>query len=65
MKMKTDKYVELRSDIADAWLKDNFLGPIYSATPRGFAQTEKAQDRYIDIVNIVEQILENNGITKE
>lgn len=66
MKMKTDKYVELRSDIADAWLKDNFLGPIYEEQENGdIIFTEKAQDRYIDIVNIVEHILEDNGITKE
>lgn len=66
MKMKTDNYVELRSDIAEAWLNDNFLGPIYEEQENGdIIFTEKAQDRYIDIVNIVEQILGNNGITKE
>lgn len=66
MKMKTDNYVELRSDIAEAWLNDNFLEPIYEEQENGdIIFTEKAQDRYIDIVNIVEQILGNNGITKE
>ena len=66
MKMKTENFLELCSDIAGAWLNDAYLDEIWEEKENGDeVYTEDAQDRFNDILDMVEQILENNGITKE
>ena len=75
MKMKTEHFVLIRntdcflklcSDIAGAWLNDAYLDEIWEEKENGDeVYTEDAQDRFNDILDIVEHILENNGITKE
>ena len=71
MKMKTENYVELCSDIAGAWLNDaliigGYIDDIWEKKENGDeVYTEDAQDRFNDILDLVEQILTKNGITKE
>lgn len=66
MKMKTDNYVELCNDLADSWLQDCFKGQIFIEHKNGdIGFTDKAQIRYIDILNDIESILESYGIVKE
>ena len=66
MKMKTENFLELCSDIAGAWLNDAYLDDIWEEKENGDeVYTEDAQDRFNGILDLVEQILTNNGITKE
>ena len=63
--MKTESFLELCSDIAGAWLSDAYLEDIWEKKENGDeVYTEDAQDRFNGILDLVEQILTKNGITK-
>ena len=70
MKMKTENFLELCSDIAEAWLHDaliigGYIDDIWEEKENGDeVYTEDVQDRFNDILDLVEQILTKNGITK-
>lgn len=69
MKMKTENFLELCSDIAGAWLNDIYIDhqdELFEQKANGDeVYTESAQDHFNSILDAVEQILESNGITKE
>jgi len=51
--------------MADAFLEDTFVGEMHVTAADGSQSfTEAAQDRYMDICNIVENVLEQNGIVQ-
>ena len=65
IKLNDVDYVTLYSEMADAFLEDTFVGEMHVTAADGSQSfTEAAQDRYMDICNIVENVLEENGIVQ-
>ena len=65
IKLNDEDYVSLYSDMAEAFLEDTFVGEMHVIAANGDqCYTEAAQDRYMDICNIVENVLEQNGIVQ-
>tara|TARA_R110000764_G_scaffold94369_1_gene178153 strand:+ start:160 stop:708 length:549 start_codon:yes stop_codon:yes gene_type:complete len=65
IKLNDNDYVSLYSDMAEAFLEDTFVGEMHVIAANGDqCFTEAAQDRYMDICNIVENVLEQNGIVQ-
>lgn len=53
-----EQFLELSSDIAGAWLEDAYLDNVWQEEDNGdMRYTDDAQDRFIDILNTVQDIL--------
>jgi hypothetical protein len=65
IRLNDEDYITLYSEMAEAFLKDTFEGAIYCTDRNGCQYfTEAAQDRFMDICNIVENVLEQNHIVQ-
>mgnify|MGYP003655288167 CR=1 FL=1 len=65
IKLNDEDYITLYSEMAEAFLNDTFEGAIYCTDKNGCQYfTEAAHDRYIDICNIVEDVLGQNHIVQ-
>ena len=65
IKLNDEDYITLYSDMAEAFLNDTFEGEMHVIAANGDqCFTEAAQDRFMDICNIVEDVLEQNGIVQ-
>lgn len=66
MKISNETFLELSAEIAEAWLNDAYLDDIYVEDDNGDERyTEEAQDRFNDILDEVQAILEGyvRGVT--
>lgn len=66
MKISNETFLELSAQIAEAWLHDAYLDEIYVEDENGDERyTEEAQDRFNDILDEVQIILETyiRGVT--
>ena len=66
MKISNDTFLELSAEIAEAWMNDAYLDDIYVEDENGDERyTEEAQDRFNDILDEVQAILEGyvRGVT--
>ena len=66
MNISNQTFLELSAEIAEAWMNDAFLDDIYVEDENGDERyTEEAQDRFNDILDEVQAILEGyvRGVT--
>ncbi len=66
MKISNQTFLELSAEIAEAWMNDAYLDDIYVEDDNGDERyTEEAQDRFNDILDEVQAILEGyvRGVT--
>jgi hypothetical protein len=66
MKISNETFLELSAEIAEAWMNDAYLDDIYVEDENGDERyTEEAQDRFNDILDEVQAILEGyvRGVT--
>ena len=66
MKISNETFLELSAEIAEAWMNDAYLDDIYVEDENGDERyTEEAQDRFNDILDEVQAILEGyvKGVT--
>ena len=66
MVMTNQTFLELSAEIAEAWMNDAYLDDIYVEDENGDERyTEEAQDRFNDILDEVQAILEGyvRGVT--
>jgi hypothetical protein len=66
MKISNQTFLELSAEIAEAWMNDAYLDDIYVEDENGDERyTEEAQDRFNDILDEVQAILEGyvRGVT--
>ena len=64
--MTNQTFLELSAEIAEAWMNDAYLDDIYVEDENGDERyTEEAQDRFNDILDEVQIILETyiRGVT--
>lgn len=64
--MTNQTFLELSAEIAEAWMNDAYLDDIYVEDENGDERyTEEAQDRFNDILDEVQAILEGyvRGVT--
>lgn len=64
--MTNQTFLELSAEIAEAWMNDAYLDDIYVEDENGDERyTEEAQDRFNDILDEVQAILESyvRGVT--
>ena len=59
MNISNQTFLELSAEIAEAWMNDAYLDDIYVEDENGDERyTEEAQDRFNDILDEVQAILE-------
>lgn len=66
MNISNQTFLELSAEIAEAWMNDAYLDDIYVEDDNGDERyTEEAQDRFNDILDEVQAILEGyvRGVT--
>lgn len=66
MKISNETFLELSAELAEAWMNDAYLDDIYIEDDNGDERyTEEAQDRFNDILDEVQTILEGyvRGVT--
>lgn len=66
MNISNQTFLELSAEIAEAWMNDAYLDEIYVEDENGDERyTEEAQDRFNDILDEVQAILEGyvRGVT--
>jgi|TARA_S200002703_G_scaffold123581_1_gene109557 HEPN domain-containing protein len=66
MNISNETFLELSAEIAEAWMNDAYLDDIYVEDENGDERyTEEAQDRFNDILDEVQAILEGyvRGVT--
>jgi HEPN domain-containing protein len=66
MRISHETFLELSAEIAEAWMNDAYLDDIYVEDENGDERyTEEAQDRFNDILDEVQAILEGyvRGVT--
>ena len=66
MNISNQTFLELSAEIAEAWMNDAYLDDIYVEDENGDERyTEEAQDRFNDILDEVQAILEGyvKGVT--
>ena len=66
MNISNQTFLELSAEIAEAWMNDAYLDDIYVEDENGDERyTEEAQDRFNDILDEVQAILEGyvRGVT--
>lgn len=66
MNISNQTFLELSAEIAEAWMNDAYLDDIYVEDENGDERyTEEAQDRFNDILDEVQAILESyvRGVT--
>ena len=66
MNISNETFLELSAEIAEAWMNDAYLDDIYVEDENGDERyTEEAQDRFNDILDEVQAILESyvRGVT--
>ena len=66
MNISNQTFLELSAEIAEAWMNDAYLDAIYVEDENGDERyTEEAQDRFNDILDEVQAILEGyvRGVT--
>ena len=66
MNISNETFLELSAEIAEAWMNDAYLDDIYVEDENGDERyTEEAQDRFNDILDEVQIILESyiRGVT--
>ena len=66
MNISNQTFLELSAEIAEAWMNDTYLDDIYVEDENGDERyTEEAQDRFNDILDEVQAILEGyvRGVT--
>ena len=66
MNISNETFIELSAEIAEAWMNDAYLDDIYVEDENGDERyTEEAQDRFNDILDEVQAILEGyvRGVT--
>lgn len=66
MNISNQTFLELSAEIAEAWMNDAYLDDIYVEDENGDERyTEEAQDRFNDILDEVQAILEDyvRGVT--
>jgi len=66
MKISNQTFLELSAELAEAWMNDAYLDDIYVEDENGDERyTEEAQDRFNDILDEVQAILEGyvRGVT--
>ena len=66
MNISNETFLELSAEIAEAWMNDAYLDDIYVEDDNGDERyTEEAQDRFNDILDEVQAILEGyvRGVT--
>lgn len=66
MNISNETFLELSAEIAEAWMNDAYLDDIYVEDENGDERyTEEAQDRFNDILDEVQAILEGyvKGVT--
>ena len=66
MKISNETFLELSAEIAEAWMNDAYLDDIYVEDENGDERyTEEAQDRFNDILDEVQAILQGyvRGVT--
>ena len=67
MNISNQTFLELSAEIAEAWMNDAYLDDIYVEDENGDERyTEEAQDRFNDILDEVQAILEGyvRGVTE-
>lgn len=67
MNISNQTFLELSAEIAEAWMNDAYLDEIYVEDENGDERyTEEAQDRFNDILDEVQAILEGyvRGVTE-
>jgi len=53
-------FLQVSAEIAEAWLEDAYLDPIWEVDENGDeVYTEDAQDRFNDILDVVQGILDD------
>ena len=58
--MSTPDILQVSAEIAEAWLEDAYLDPIWTEDENGDeVYTEDAQDRFNDILDVVQGILDD------
>jgi HEPN domain-containing protein len=66
MNISNQTFLELSAELAEAWMNDAYLDDIYVEDENGDERyTEEAQDRFNDILDEVQAILEGyvRGVT--
>ena len=66
MNISNETFLELSAEIAEAWMNDAYLDDIYVEDENGDERyTEEAQDRFNDILDEVQAILDGyeRGVT--
>ena len=66
MNISNQTFLELSAEIAEAWMNDAYLDDIYVEDENGDERyTEEAQDRFNDILDEVQAIIEGyvRGVT--
>ena len=66
MNISNETFLELSAEIAEAWMNDAYLDDIYVEDENGDERyTEEAQDRFNDILDEVQAIIEGyvRGVT--